>query len=46
VELLGADYDIAKMDAKAARTVRDDIKRIPRNRNKNPRVCDLPLAAR
>lgn len=43
MELLGKDYDISQMDAKAARAVRDDIKRIPRNRNKNPRVCNLPL---
>lgn len=43
MELLGKGYDISQMDAKAARAVRDDIKRIPRNRNKNPRVCNLPL---
>ncbi len=43
IELIGGDFDIAKMDAQAARQLRDDIKRIPRNRNKNPLVRNLPL---
>lgn len=42
-ELLGAEMNIAAIDSKVARSVRDDIKRIPKNRKKNPRVRHLPL---
>src|SRR5690606_37883945 len=43
-EILGDQFDVAMIDAERARYVRDTIKRIPKNRNKNPRTRGLSLA--
>lgn len=43
LEMLGEDYDITTLDAKTARTIRDSIRLVPINRNKNPLVRNLSL---
>lgn len=42
-DILGAQFNIADMDAEKARYVRDIINALPKNRNKNPKTRGKPL---
>lgn len=42
-EIIGPQFNMNAMDAEKARYVRDTIKRLPKNRNKNPKLKNLTL---